>query len=161
MGINAALVRIRNTSYRMLYGGTRVQSPVAGTVASINRATPWELVGELRLQFDAHHPQGMARVGSTWWISTVDVVAREGIVFAVDGDGSLADRVLIRDEHRYHPGGMDFDGTAFWIACAEYRPHSSTTVYRMVPGAAPEPMFDVDDHVGALARCGGGGDLVG
>jgi hypothetical protein len=56
---------------------------------------------------------------------------------------------------------MDFDGTAFWIPCAEYRPDSTTTVYRMVPGEQPSAAFDVDDHVGALARCGPDGDIVG
>ena len=61
----------------------------------------------------------------------------------------------------YHPGGMDFDGAAMWIPCAEYRPDSTTTVYRLQPGGAPEPAFDVDDHVGAMARCGPDGDLVG
>ncbi len=133
----------------------------AATVAAITRETPWRLVGQLPLRFDANHPQGMVRVGSTWWISTVDVATRRGLVLMVDSFGDLIDQIPIGDEQRYHPGGMDFDGLALWIPCAEYRPNSTTTVYRMAPGRAPERVFDVDDHVGALARCGGDGDLVG
>jgi len=56
---------------------------------------------------------------------------------------------------------MDFDGSGFWIPCAEYRPDSSTAVYRLQPGEAPHHAFDVDDHIGAMARCGPDGDLVG
>ena len=140
---------------------TRAEVTVAATVASITRATTWTLVDELPLKFDAHHPQGMARVGSNWWISTVDVDACRGLVMVVDDRGELLEQIPIGDHQRYHPGGMDFDGAAFWVPCAEYRPDSSTTVYRLAPGDAPEAAFVVDDHVGALARCGSDGDLVG
>ena len=127
----------------------------------MTRATTWRLVDELPLRFDAHHPQGMARIGSTWWISTVDVGARRGLVMAVDSSGQLIEQVAVGDAERYHPGGMDFDGTAFWIPCAEYRPDSTTTVYRLQPGEAPQVAFDIDDHIGAMARCGTDGDLIG
>ena len=145
----------------MLSQETRIDAAVAETIRTISRATAWTLVDELPLTFDTYHPQGMARIGSTWWISTVDVDARCGFVLAVDSRGDLVERVPIGDSLRYHPGGMDFDGAAFWIPCAEYCPDSTTTVFRMEPGSAPEPTFDVDDHVGAIARCGPGGDLVG
>ena len=145
----------------MLCNLAGTDSIVAATVASITRMTSWQLIDELPLRFDSHHPQGMARVGSTWWISTVDVDARRGLVMAVDSRGNLVEQVAVGDDQRYHPGGMDFDGSAFWIPCAEYRPDSTTSVYRLEPGQAPSRVFDVDDHVGAMARCGGDGDLVG
>lgn len=145
----------------MLCNRARTDAAVGTTIASVTRATTWDLIDEMPLQFDAHHPQGMARIGSTWWISTVDVDARRGLILAVDDRGDLIERVPIGDSRRYHPGGMDFDGEAFWIPCAEYRPDSTTTVYRMQPGAAPERAFKVHDHVGAMARCGPEGDIVG
>lgn len=145
----------------MLHHDTRAGLSIAGSVSSLTRSTPWELVGELPLKFDAYHPQGMARVNSTWWVSTVDIDRRRGLVLAVDEAGELIEQVAVGDEIRYHPGGMDFDGEAFWIASAEYRPNSSATIYRMTPGGQPEHAFDVDDHVGAIARCGRDGDLVG
>jgi hypothetical protein len=151
----------RHTARGMLQNQAGLAPAVADTVASLTRATVWQQVGELPLRFDAHHPQGMARVGSTWWISTVDVEARRGLLVAADERGALVDRVPIADDLHYHPGGMDFDGTAFWVACAEYRPHSTTTVHRFVPGELPQHVFVVDDHVGAIARCGADGDLVG
>jgi hypothetical protein len=160
-GINDAAVRVRDTSSEMLCNPTRTDAAVVTTISSITRATTWQLVDELPLRFDSHHPQGMARVGSMWWISTVDTPARRGLIMGVDEHGELLEQVPVGDSVRYHPGGMDFDGTAFWISCAEYRPDSTTTVYRMVPGEQPHEAFDVDDHVGALARCGPDGDIVG
>ncbi len=103
----------------------------------------------------------MSRISGTWWISTVDVDERRGFVMAVDGNGDLVEQIPVGDDRHYHPGGMDFDGTSMWIPCAQYRPDSTSTVYRLHPGASPEPAFDVDDHVGAIARCGFDGDLVG
>ena len=161
LSINVALERVRHTSPQMLCNLAGTDSTVAATVASITRMTRWQLIDELPLRFDSHHPQGMARVGSTWWISTVDVDARRGLVMGVDGRGNLVEQVTVGDDQRYHPGGMDFDGSAFWIPCAEYRPDSTTSVYRLEPGQVPRHVFDVDDHVGAMARCGADGDLVG
>lgn len=145
----------------MLQNDIRLDHAVSATIASMTRTTTWDLVDELPLAFDAHHPQGMVRIGSTWWISTVDVDARLGFVLAADSTGRLVEKVPVGDDIRYHPGGMDFDGQALWIAAAEYRPDSTATIQRLVPGGAPERAFDVGDHVGAIARCGADGDLVG
>ena len=77
----------------MLCNLAGTDSTVAATVASITRMTSWQLIDELPLRFDSHHPQGMARVGSTWWISTVDVDARRGLVMGVDSRGNLVEQV--------------------------------------------------------------------
>ena len=145
----------------MLHNDTRAGVSIADTVASFTRSTKWELIDELPLRFDAFHPQGMARVGSNWWVSTVDIDSRLGLVLVINPDGQLIEQIPVGDDVRYHPGGMDFDGEAFWIASAEYRPNSSAAIYRLTPGGHPEHAFEVDDHVGAIARCGQAGDLIG
>jgi hypothetical protein len=160
-GVHVSDASIGAYCERMFDNATRTDPGITGTIAAVSRRTRWRLIDELPLRFDAHHPQGMARVGTTWWISTVDVDACRGYVLASDHRGELVARVSVGDEWRYHPGGMDFDGEALWIAAAEYRPDSTATIYRMVPGAEPERAFDVSDHVGAVARCGAEGDLVG
>lgn len=105
----------------------------------------------------------MVRVGGTWWISTVDVPGRAGSVLAVDGHGGLVERIAVGDSTRFHPGGMDHDGEALWLASSEYRPRSSAVVERLVPhtSSRPEVAFTVDDHVSAIVRLGGDGDLLG
>ena len=136
---------------------------LADTLLRIDRTTPWTLVETLPLTFDVRHPQGMVRIDGVWWVSTVDIADRSGWVLAVDGlSGALLDRIPVGDETRFHPGGMDFDGAALWVACAEYRPRSSATIARLVPGErTADVAFAVDDHVGAVVRLGVGGDLVG
>ena len=136
---------------------------LADTFLRANRDTPWTLVESLSLPFDVRHPQGMVRVEDVWWISTVDTDDRSGWVLAVDAlSGAQLDRIPVGDEIRFHPGGMDFDGAALWVACAEYRPKSSSTIARLVPGErTADVAFAVDDHVGGVVRLGVGGDLVG
>ncbi|HUP85988.1 MAG TPA: DUF6454 family protein [Acidimicrobiales bacterium] len=135
----------------------------ADTFLRLHRGTVWEPAGSLALPFDVRHPQGMVRIGGVWWISTVDIADRSGWVLAVDDvTGALLDRVPVGDDVRFHPGGMDFDGTSLWIACSEYRPRSTATIARLVPGERSASVaFGVDDHVGAVVRCGPDGDLVG
>lgn len=136
---------------------------LASTAARLSRATRWEPVGELALRFDAGHPQGMVRIGDVWWISTVDLTTCAGSVLTVDGGGDLIGRTPVGDATRFHPGGIDFDGEALWVASSEYRPRSTAMIERLVPDGAssPELLFRHDDHVGAVARLGPSGDFVG
>jgi Family of unknown function (DUF6454) len=48
----------------------RVESLFLGTT----RSTPWQLVKRVPLGFDAHHPEGLARVGDRFFLSTVEVL---------------------------------------------------------------------------------------
>jgi hypothetical protein len=51
----------------------------------------------------------------------------------------------------YHPGGIDYDGERLWVSVAEYRPDSSSVVYRVDPGSMEaERVFGFGDHLGAL-----------
>jgi hypothetical protein len=139
---------------------------VIETFLSLTRLTPWAASDDaLPLAFDAGHPQGMVRIGDVWWISTVDARERRGWLLAADAtDGSLLDRIPVGDDVRFHPGGMDFDGTSLWLACSEYKPHSTAIVERFEPGGGDrraQVAFSVDDHVGAIVRLGPDGDLVG
>lgn len=136
---------------------------LAATAASLSSQTRWEPVGEVPLRFHAGHPQGMVRIDGMWWITTVDLGARAGAVLVADREGSLVGRVSVGDGRRFHPGGMDHDGEALWIASSEYRPGSTALVQRLVPDgvSSPDAVFAVDDHVGAVVRLGSDGDLVG
>jgi hypothetical protein len=136
---------------------------LAVTAERFGRTTTWTQVDELPIRFDAGHPQGMARIGREWWISTADITSRRGFVLTVDRDGALVTRTPVGDATRFHPGGMDYDGSSLWVASSEYRPRSSAVIERLVPdgSSTPEFIFRVDDHVGAVVRLGARGDLVG
>lgn len=136
---------------------------LAATAGRLSRSTAWEQVGALPLRFDAGHPQGMVRVDGRWWISTVDLTTSTGWVLTADTDGALVHRTPVGDEVRFHPGGIDHDGEALWVASSEYRPRSTAVVERLVPDGSSRAarVFRVGDHVGAVARLGPDGDLVG
>src|SRR3954468_15432248 len=106
----------------MMLTRRRADALIDATIAAATRETPWELVDEVPLRFDAFHPQGMVRVDGTWWLSTVDIGARRGLLMAADGEGRFIMQLPVGDRERYHPGGIDFDGAALWVAAAEYRP---------------------------------------
>jgi hypothetical protein len=142
-------------------GHTDSNDSIRRTVSALTRSSSWTLVDSTALQFDAHHPQGLVRVNDMWWITTVDTDNQQGYLFAVDNNGNAVDRFHVGDSVRYHPGGFDFDGSAFWVASAEYRPQSSTLIERVTVDGAIEPIFTVDNHIGAVARLGPDGDLVG
>src|SRR3954449_10932982 len=49
--------------------GTRI----AVAVSKVTRNTSWQLVRKVPLKFDAHHPEGVARVGDRFVLSAVEV----------------------------------------------------------------------------------------
>jgi len=67
-----------------------------------------------------------------------------------------------------HPGGMDFDGTNFWIPIAEGKPKSRSIVCAfaeadIIPQKSLHPVFSfpVNDHIGAVAVDPKDGTLLG
>lgn len=134
-----------------------------------SRATTWERVSAVDLQFDAFHTQGMTKVGDTYYISSVEILeptqrypeprdgydrspgAGVGHLFKVDAEGRLLEDLVLGEGIVYHPGGIDFDGTSIWVPVAEYRPDSSAIVYRVDPETmTAEEAFRVSDHVGGI-----------
>ncbi len=130
---------------------------VLATLVSIDRTHRWTLDGALQLGFDAGHPQGMVLLDGTWWITTVDLGSSTGWLLAAGTDGALLGRWPCGDSERFHPGGTDAgaDGS-LWLAAAEYRPASTTDVYRQLPGDPAEHRFRHPDHLGAIAPVGDG-----
>lgn len=75
----------------------------------------------------------------------------EGHLFKMDREGNLLANITLGEDSIYHPGGIDFDGEFIWIPVAEYRPNSSSIVYRVDPSSMDaQEVFRVDDHLGAL-----------
>ena len=148
----------------------RVRSVVADRVMSLTRDTKWTLVSSVPIRFPTFHPQGMVKIGETFFVSAVEVTvptkrfpspvngldrdAGEGIghVFKLDAAGNLLADVRVGERTVYHPGGLDYDGTNIWVPVAEYRPNSHSIVYRLNPRTMiAAEVFRVDDHIGAVA----------
>lgn len=142
----------------------------------LDRAAGWLLTKSIPLRFDAHHPQGMVRIGNYFYLSTVEVTretrplpttsprgrsdrdegAGRGHVIRFNSAGEMISDLLIGEGSIYHPGGIDFDGRYLWVAVAEYRPDSRSIIYRIDPAKADQPevreIRRVDDHLGGVVH---------
>jgi hypothetical protein len=133
-------------------------------------ATGWTMVRAVPLTFETFHPQGLTRVEDRLFLSSVEVIEEPkrydmpvgghdrspgkgvGHLFVLDEDGRLRSHLSLSDGDRYHAGGIDGDGADVWMPLAEYRPDSSSTIYR-VDGRSfsVDAAFAVRDHIGAVA----------
>lgn len=140
---------------------------VAERFQQLSRQSRWQQAQVIPLQFDAFHPQGLARVGERWFLSAVEVQDRAasrgiGHLFEVSDAGRRLRSVQLGEGPIYHPGGIDFDGRFLWVPVAEYRPQSTTIVYRVRSrDLRAEEVFRFGDHLGALVRDVDGNRLVG
>lgn len=142
----------------------------------LNREARWRQVGAIPLRFNAHHPQGMVRIGEDLYLSAVEVT-RQTRPLPPSDSGRLYDRDegagrghLIRfnlhgeqlfdlelgEGSIYHPGGIDFDGRHLWVPVAEYRPESRSIIYRIDPFTPDRPtvkeVVRLDDHIGGIVH---------
>src|SRR3954463_13334739 len=132
------------------------RSGVADRVMTLTRASIWKPAGSIRVQFRTWHPQGLVKIGDTFFVSSVEVRSRErdegaGHLFKIDTAGRLIADLTLGEGALYHPGGIDYDGTNIWVPTAEYRPDSRSIVYRVDPASmkATEVMRFAD-HIGAV-----------
>jgi hypothetical protein len=145
--------------------------PIITALTQVTRATAWEHVDTIDLQFDAEHPQGMVKIGDRFFISSVEIIEPTqpcpvpcdgydrtpgrgvGHLYAVDATGALLADIELGEGHMYHPGGIDYDGRWLWVPVAEYRPNSNAIIYKVRPGSlAVEEVFRVRDHIGGVVR---------
>ncbi len=148
---------------------------IAAAFAQLSRNTSWQLVRKVPLKFDAHHPEGVARVGDHFVLSAVEVTEPTqryqppgtmidgtdrtpgkgiGHLIAFDAQGnSMADVRLDDRANIYHPGGLDYDGRDLWVAVAEYRPNKPSIIYRVDPlGLEAREAFRTPDHIGGIVH---------
>jgi hypothetical protein len=152
-------------------GAHRRDDPIVTALSAVTRATPWEHVSTIDLEFDAEHPQGMVKIGDRFFVSSVEIIEPTqpcpvlcdgydrtpgrgvGHVYVIDADGALLEDVELGEGHIYHPGGIDYDGRWLWVPVAEYRPNSNAIIYKVDPARlAVEEAFRVRDHVGGVVR---------
>ncbi|WP_221568026.1 DUF6454 family protein [Alkalihalobacillus sp. TS-13] len=137
--------------------------------SNLSRDTDWKKVEELDLDFNIHHPQGMAKIGDRFYISSVEIIEKPekyeepkdgydrsagkgvGHLFIVDEKGNLIEDLKLGEGDMYHPGGIAIDGKSIWVPVAEYRPDSKSLIYKINPESKKiEEAFEVDDHIGGV-----------
>ena len=147
------------------------RSTIADRVTKLTRDAVWISVASVPIAFKTHHPQGMVKIGETFFVSSVEVKVRprrlpqpvdghdrdagEGVghLFKIDAAGNLLADLRLGEGAMYHPGGLDYDGRHIWVSVAEYRPDSRSIVYRVDPaGMKATEVLRFADHIGALVR---------
>lgn len=159
---------------------TESRTALADRVLRLARDADWKLVETVPVGFTTHHPQGMVKVGETFFVSSVEIKLRtrrfpqpvdgydrdtgEGVghLFKLDRSGRLLADLRLGEGSIYHPGGIDYDGKHIWVPVAEYRPDSRSIIYRVDPGTMKATeMLRFDDHIGALVHNVDGSTLHG
>ena len=144
---------------------------LAARVATLTRDSPWRPVATIRIAFPTFHPQGMVKIGPTFFVTSVEVQqpttrfpalvngmdrdAGRGVghLFKIDETGKLISDLRLGEGSIYHPGGIDFDGTSIWVPVAEYRPNSRSIVYRVDPETmTASEAFRFPDHLGGVVQ---------
>ncbi len=124
-------------------------SPLAQAIRGLSVKTPWVQRQAISLDFDAHHPQGMVKVGDDFYVTSVDTDTSSGFLYRIGPDGALLGEVPLHRGEKIHPGGLDTDGTYLYTGVSEYRPDSSGDVVRIrLDDLAVETVFSADDHIG-------------
>jgi hypothetical protein len=131
---------------------------LAERVTALTRNSVWKLVASVPIAFRTFHPQGMVKIGETFFVSSVEVRDRGagkgiGHLYKIDRAGNLVADLTLGEGNIYHPGGIDYDGTSIWVPVAEYRPDSRSIVYRVDPQAMKATeILRFADHIGAIVH---------
>jgi hypothetical protein len=147
------------------------RSIVADRVSKLTRDSPWHLVTSVPIAFRTYHPQGMVKIGETFFVSSVEIRtptrrfpepvdghdrdsgAGVGHLFKIDGAGRLIADLTLGEGSIYHPGGIDHDGRYIWIPVAEYRPNSRSIIYRVDPDTMKATeVLRFADHIGGIVH---------
>lgn len=161
-------------------GANADDSTLLGAFNAVDRNTKWTLTKKLRLNFPTYHTEGLAMTGDRLFLSAVEVLEPTvkypspqdgfdrnpgrgiGHVFVMDLEGNLQRDIIVGEGDMYHPAGLDFDGTSVWVPVAQYRPDSSSIIYRIdATSLEVKEQFRVDDHIGGIVRDQSTGHLVG
>jgi len=146
-------------------------SVVSDRVKQLTRAMPWKQVATIPVNFNTQHPQGMVKIGDTFYVTSVEIKTPTkrfpqlqdgfdrdtgegaGHLFKFDAKGNLITDLPLGEGSVYHPGGIDYDGTSIWVPVAEYRPNSRSIIYKVDPRTmTATEMFRFADHIGAIVH---------
>jgi hypothetical protein len=114
------------------------------------------LAGELRLNGELFHVQGLELEAERIWVTSVDEARRKAYLHAFDRrTGKFLRRIELTDGARYHPGGISISGRSIWVPVAEYTPRSSAILVEVDADTLQvRRRIQVADHLGFVAASG-------
>ncbi|KAL5606501.1 hypothetical protein BROUX41_002907 [Berkeleyomyces rouxiae] len=137
----------------------------------LSRSTQWSSIANISFEGDAFEPEGLVRLSDDRYIVSAgeyiapvekdahgnytSVGAGFAHLIVFNGHGErIADASISKPgSTEYHVGGIDFDGTYLWGTIGEYRPDSSSYVFRASPYTLqPEVLVSYPDHLGGIVH---------
>lgn len=162
------------------HGRGHGDSTLTNNVGALDRNTKWQLTNKLKLDFPTFHTEGIAFAGNRVFLSAVEIIEPTvkysspqggydrtpgkgiGHLFVMDRQGNLEKDIVLGEGDMYHPGGIEFDGKNLWVPVAQYRPDSSSIIYRIdASKLTVHKQFEVKDHFGGIVLDKTTGHLVG
>lgn len=160
LGPGALLPAPPMSSYALSYGSQPEPEVVASRLLDL---APRRVSGsvEYPLGFDAHHVQGLVVTDEAFFVTSVDVPGRRGLLYRVPRNGAAPVELDITEGWRVHPGGMNRGKELLWIPLAEYDADGPTTVLGVDPVTLQtRARFEVDDHLGLVVELADGNLLA-
>lgn len=141
----------------------------------LTQSSHWRLTDIIDIDFKAYHTQGLVKIGDTFYVSAVEKTEKtktygktdslwdfsqtrtagkgRGWLFKFNSEGHLLGKTELTRSDSFHPGGIDYDGQHIWVPVAEYRPNSSTDIYRVDPVTMEAVLaFRANDHIGSIVH---------
>lgn len=114
------------------------------------------LRGEIKLDGELFHVQGLEVQSKDIWVTSIDRANRKAFLHHFDREtGKFLRRLEVSDGARFHPGGISVSGASIWIPVAEYRPDSSAVLIEVdVKSLTIRRKISVSDHLGCVAASG-------
>lgn len=152
-GPSTVLILLVAAGVPLAAGQPAGRSAVAERVMKLTRDSPWKLVATIPVTFMTHHPQGMVKIGDTFFVSSVDKIRGVGHLFKIGPHGNRLADIRLGEDEIYHPGGIDYDGEHIWVPVGEYRRDSRSIIYKVNPTTMKATaMFRFADHIGAMVH---------
>ena len=120
----------------------------------------WINVGNVNLPFETYHPQGIVKIGVSFFLTAIDGNAA-GYLIKFDVTGGISNttakfvrQVRLADPsflNRIHPGGIDYDSATnrIWCPLAEKTPDTSASILIINPNdLSYDNVGYILDHLG-------------
>jgi|GEM_PF-6968303 len=131
--------------------------PPAEALKALPSFDKWIAHPPLDLPFATAHPQGLIKIGSSFFLTTVDQSKEAGAIirFQLSGDGAVSEilRTELKEGNRYHPGGMDLNPNSgkIWLPLAEYQRNSWSSLLEIDPDTLKfRKLTEMKDHIGTV-----------
>src|SRR5262245_59318816 len=135
-------------------------SETVDLLMNIETFDKWINVANILLPFETYHPQGIVKIGDSFFLTAIDGNAAGYLIkFEVEGGIANKSATLIRQvqladrafKNRIHPGGIDYDASKnrIWCPLAEKTPDTSTSILIINPDdLSYDNVGYITDHLG-------------